>query len=200
VEENGVFPESNLYLLAQAPATWGKDRILGPVTKSYGPATLVEVESRFSKYVLLLPLAAAVSVGWALAAMVVYGWVVTLLYEWLRARGRLEDPMETVNPVKGYLLGLQQLVYAKVIRRLGPERPHIVRWGAIGVGAALCGGVVAVHHYIRVAGYTGWRAVVGNTACRLMAVPQKFIEVTVTLGVISLVWSAAQLLRGQLFV
>jgi hypothetical protein len=185
-----VFPESNLYLLAQAPVTWGKKRILGPVTREYGPATLVEVESRFSKYVLLLPLAAVLSVGWALAIMVFYGFVMTLVYEWLRHRNKLPDPMNTGNPVKGYLLGFQQFVYAKVIRRLGPDRPHFLRLAAIAVGATFCGGIVAVHHYIRVAGYSGWRAVVGNMACRLMAVPQKFIEVTLTLGVASLAWSA----------
>jgi len=196
--EAAVFPESNLYLLAQAPVTWGKDRLLGPVTKSYGPATLVEVESRFSKYALLLPLAAVFSVGWALIAMVVYGWLMTLLYEWLRWRGKLPDPMETANPVKGYLVGLQQLVYAKVIRRLGPDRPHFVRVPAIALGATFCGGIVAVHHYIRVAGYTGWRAVVGNMACRVVAVPQKFIEVSLTLGVLSLLWSAFGLLAGRM--
>jgi hypothetical protein len=193
-----VFPENNLYLLAQAQVTWGKDRIVGPVAKSYGPATLVELESRFSKYVLLLPLAAVFSVWWALAAMVVYGWVMTLAYEWLRWRDRLPDPIDTVNPVKGYLLGFQQLVYAKVVRKLGPERPHLVRIPAILLGATFCGGIVAVHHYIRAAGYAGWRAVIGNMACRLMAVPQKFVEVTITLGIASLLWSGLVLLAGRL--
>jgi hypothetical protein len=193
-----LFPENNLYLLAQAPVTWGKHRILGPVAKGYGPATLVEVESRFSKYVLLLPLAALFSIWWALIIMLVYGWVFTLLYEWLRWRGKLPDPMETTNPVKGFLVGLQQLVYAKVIRRLGPERPHLVRVSAIAVGATFCGGVVAVHHYIKVAGYTGWRAVVGNMACRLMAIPQKFIEVSVTLSAISIVWSVREVIASPL--
>jgi hypothetical protein len=193
-----MFPESNLYLLTQAPVTWGKHRILGPVAKSYGPATLVEVESRFSKYVLLLPLAAVFSIWWALGFMVVYGWLMTLIYEWLRSRNRLPDPMETANPVKGYLVGIQQLVYAKVVRRLGPERPHFVRMSAIALGATFCGGIVAVHHYIRVAGYSGWRAVVGNMACRLMAVPQKFLEVTITLSVISVVWSIHEFVLSPL--
>lgn len=192
-----MYPESNLHLLAQAPVTWGKQRILGPVARDYGPATLVEVESRFSKYVLLLPLAAVLSVGWALLIMVVYGCVMTLVYEWLRSKNKLPDPMDTLNPVKGYLLGLQQLVYARVVRRLGPDRPHLLRLAAIAIGATFCGGIVAVHHYIRVAGYTGWRAVVGNMACRVMAVPQKFLEVTITLGVLSLGWS---LLSGTLSV
>jgi hypothetical protein len=190
-----MYPESNLFLLAQAPVTWGKQRILGPVARDYGPATLVEVESRFSKYVLLLPLAAVLSVGWALVIMVIYGFFMTLVYEWLRSRNKLPDPMETLNPVKGYLLGLQQLVYARVVRALGPDRPHFLRLLAIAIGATFCGGIVAVHHYIRVAGYTGWRAVVGNMACRVMAVPQKFLEVTITLGVLSLGWS---LLSGTL--
>jgi hypothetical protein len=185
-----VFPESNLYLLAQAPVTWGKERILVPVARDYGPATLVEVESRFSKYVLLLPLAALLSIPWALAIMVVYGCVMTLVYEWLRSKQKLPDPMDTMNPVKGYLLGIQQLVYAKVVRGLGPERPHFMRLSAIAIGATFCGGIVAVHHYIRVAGYTGWRAVIGNMVCRLMAVPQKFLEVTITFGIISIAWSA----------
>jgi hypothetical protein len=190
-----MYPESNLFLLAQAPVTWGKQRILGPVARDYGPATLVEVESRFSKYVLLLPLAALLSVGWALVIMVVYGFFMTLVYEWLRSKNKLPDPMDTLNPVKGYLLGLQQLVYARVVRALGPDRPHAIRLLAIAIGATFCGGIVAVHHYIRVAGYTGWRAVVGNVACRVMAVPQKFLEVTITLGVLSLGWS---LLSGTL--
>jgi hypothetical protein len=190
-----LFPESNLYLLAQAPVTWGKQRILGPVAREYGPATLVEVESRFSKYVLLLPLAALFSVWWALGIMLVYGWAFTLFYEWLRAKGKLPDPMETGNPVKGYLLGFQQLVYARLLRRLAPRQSHIVRMTTIALGATFCGGVVAVHHYIRVAGYSGWRAVAGNAACRLMAIPQKFLEVTITLSVMSLLLS----LGGWLF-
>jgi hypothetical protein len=185
-----MYPESNLFLLAQAPVTWGKQRILGPVVRDYGPATLVEIEGRFSKYVLLLPLAAVLSVPWALAIMVVYGFMMTLVYEWLRSKNKLPDPMNTVNPVKGYLLGLQQLVYGRVVRSLGADRPHLLKLLAIAVGATFCGGIVAVHHYIRVAGYSGWRAVVGNMACRVMAVPQKFLEVTITLGVVSLAWSA----------
>ncbi len=196
-----MFPESGLgfdFLVNQPIYLRGR-RIVGPLVNSYWPATFVHMESRFSKYFLLLPLAAFLGIEWAIGIMLVYGMGYTLFYEWLSSRGRIPEPMETNNPAKGFMVGLQQWGYSKVVKRLGPGSSNLVKIPTIAFGALTCGGVVAVHYYIKAAGYSGIGAVVGNMACRLAAIPEKFLYLSGLSIAIGLVKPQALQILSEIF-